>query len=42
VLLPLYPDSETRKKILADPQTAPIPELHKLMFRFAERFVRAS
>ena len=42
MLLPLYPDPETREKVLADPQTAPIPELHKQMFRFAERFVRAS
>jgi uncharacterized peroxidase-related enzyme len=42
VLLPLYPDPDTREKILADPQTAPIPELHKRMFGFAERFVRAS
>ncbi|MBW2282447.1 MAG: hypothetical protein JRG76_12170 [Deltaproteobacteria bacterium] len=42
MLLPLYPDAETRAKILADPQTAPIPDLHKEMFRFCERFVRAS
>ena len=42
MLLPLYPDPETREKVLADPQTAPIPEPHKEMFRFCERFVRGS
>ncbi len=42
MLLPLYPDPETREKVLEDPQTAPIPALHKEAFRFAERFVRAS
>jgi uncharacterized peroxidase-related enzyme len=38
----LYPDPETRRALLEDPQSAPIPELHKEMFRFAERFVRGS
>ncbi len=42
MLLPLYPDPETREKVLEDPQSAPIPTLHKEAFRFAERFVRAS
>jgi uncharacterized peroxidase-related enzyme len=42
-VLPLiYPDATTRDALLADPQTAPIPELHRELFRFAERFVRGS
>lgn len=42
MLLPLYPDAETREKVFADAQTAPISALHKEAFRFAERFVQAS
>jgi uncharacterized peroxidase-related enzyme len=42
VLLPLYPDPETRSRVIENPQTAPIPDVHKAMFRFTERFVRAS
>jgi uncharacterized peroxidase-related enzyme len=42
VLPLLYPDPETRDALLADPQTAPVPALHRELFRFAERFVRGS
>ncbi len=42
MLLPLYPDPKIREQILEDPQTAPIPDVQKEMFRFAERFVRGS
>lgn len=42
-MLPLlYPDPSTREAVLVDPQSAPIPELHRELFRFAERFVRGS
>ncbi|MBW2291828.1 MAG: hypothetical protein JRG89_05150 [Deltaproteobacteria bacterium] len=42
-MLPLlYPDSDTREALLADPSTAPIPQLHRELFRFAEKFVRGS
>ena len=42
-MLPLlYPDSDTREALLADPATAPIPALHRELFRFAEKFVRGS
>ena len=42
-MLPLlYPDASTREAVLVDPQSAPIPELHRELFRFAERFVRGS
>jgi uncharacterized peroxidase-related enzyme len=42
VLPLLYPDQETRQALLADAQTAPIPGLHRELFRFAEKFVRGS
>ena len=42
-MLPLlYPEAATREALLADPQTAPIPPVHRELFRFAEKFVRAS
>lgn len=42
-MLPLlYPDPDTRKALLADPSTAPIPVIHREMYRFAEKFVRSS
>jgi uncharacterized peroxidase-related enzyme len=42
VLPLLYPDAKTREALLADPQTAPIPALHRELFRFARKFVRGS
>jgi hypothetical protein len=42
VLPLLYPDEEARAKLLEDAQSAPVPELHRELFRFAERFVRRS
>ena len=42
MLLPLYPDPAVRQQILEDAQSAPIPDIQKEMFRFAERFVRNS
>jgi len=42
VLLLLYPDPAVRQQILDDPQAAPIPDVEKEMFRFAERFVTRS
>jgi uncharacterized peroxidase-related enzyme len=42
VLPLLYPDQATREALLADPSTAPIPPLHRELFRFAEKFVRGS
>ncbi len=42
MLLPLYPDASVRQQVLEDPQSAPIPALHKAAFRFAEQFVRSS
>ena len=42
-MLPLlYPDQATREALIADPATAPIPLLHRELFRFAEKFVRGS
>ena len=42
-MLPLlYPEAATREALLADPQSAPIPEQHRELFRFAEKFVRDS
>ncbi len=42
-MLPLlYPEPATREALLADPATAPIPPLHRELFRFAEKFVRSS
>jgi alkylhydroperoxidase family enzyme len=42
VLPLLYPDLETREALLSDPASAPIPQLHREAFGFAERFVCAS
>jgi alkylhydroperoxidase family enzyme len=42
VLLQLYTDEDVRNAVVADPQTAPIPDNHKAAFRFTKRFVRAS
>jgi uncharacterized peroxidase-related enzyme len=42
VLPLLYPDAATREALLTDPQTAPIPPVHRELFRFAEKFVRGS
>lgn len=42
MLLHLYPDADVRTALLEDPQTAPIPDLHKAAFRFAQRYVRHS
>jgi uncharacterized peroxidase-related enzyme len=42
VLPLLYPDPATREALLVDPQAAPIPPLHRELFRFAEKFVRGS
>jgi uncharacterized peroxidase-related enzyme len=42
VLPLLYPDPDTRDALLEDPSTAPIPPLHRELFRFAEKFVRGS
>ena len=42
-MLPLlYPDPKTRDALLDDPSTAPIPLLHRELFRFAEKFVHRS
>ena len=38
----LYPDPEVAKAVGEDPQSAPIPELHKAMFRWTELFVKHS
>ena len=38
----LYPDPAIRDALLADPATAPIPEIQRELFRFAEKFVRGS
>jgi len=38
----MYPDADVREALLADPATAPIPQLHRETFRFAENFVRSS
>ena len=42
MLLLLYPDPDTREQVVRDPQTAPIPDVHKEMFAFAKRFVQSS
>jgi uncharacterized peroxidase-related enzyme len=42
VLPYLYPDTQTREAVLRDPSSAPIPQLHREVFRFAEKFVRGS
>jgi uncharacterized peroxidase-related enzyme len=42
VLPLLYPDPQTRQALLVDAESAPLPELHREMFRFSERFVRRS
>ena len=42
-MLPLlYPNADVRDALLADPETAPIPQLQREAFRFAEKFVRGS
>lgn len=38
----IYPKADVARAVGEDPQTAPIPELHKAMFRFAELFVNRS
>ena len=38
----LYPEPGVPQQVAHDPQRAPIPELHKLMFRWTDRFVRES
>jgi alkylhydroperoxidase family enzyme len=38
----IYPDKDVARAVGEDPQTAPIPDLHKAMFRFAELFVKRS
>ena len=42
MLLQIYPEAATREAVLDDPATAPIPDVHKALFRFTERFVRGS
>lgn len=42
VLPIIYPDLETAKAVVEDPQTANIPELHKAVFRWLEIFVKHS
>ncbi len=42
VLPLLYPGDGVAQKVAEDAQSAPIPELHKAMFRWAERFTRRS
>jgi uncharacterized peroxidase-related enzyme len=42
VLPHLYTDQATPDALLAEPATAPIPTLHRELFRFAEKFVRGS
>ncbi len=42
-MLPLlYSEPGVPQKVADDPQSAPIPELHKLLFRWSERFVQSS
>ena len=42
-MLPMiYPDANVARAVGEDPQSAPIPELHKAMFRLAELFVKRS
>lgn len=38
----LYPSEEVASQIVSDFETAPIPELHKLLFRWVETFTRRS
>lgn len=38
----LYSSEEIASKIVSDYETAPIPELHKLLFRWVEKFTRRS
>jgi alkylhydroperoxidase family enzyme len=38
----IYPDADVARAVGEDPQSAPIPELHKAMFQFAELFVKRS
>lgn len=39
MLLRVYDDAETVRAIAEDPDTAPIPDTHKLAYRWAEKFV---
>lgn len=40
-MLPIiYADPDTARSVGEDPENAPIPELHKAMFRFTRRFVQ--
>ena len=42
-MLPLlYPGEGMAQKVVEDPQTAPIPDLHKAMFHWVEGFTRRS
>jgi hypothetical protein len=42
VLPLLYPVEGIAQKIIEDPEEAPIPEVHKAMFRWVEKFTRRS
>lgn len=42
MLLLVYPDASIAAQIVEDPQTAPIPELHRAMYAWVEKFVRNS
>ncbi len=38
----MYPDASIAAQIVEDPQTAPIPDLHKAMYAWVKKFVRNS
>ena len=38
----IYQDADVARAVAEDPQSAPIPDLHKAIFRFAELFVKRS
>jgi len=42
VLLLVYPDASIAKQIVDDAQAAPIPDLHKAVYAWVEKFVRGS
>jgi uncharacterized peroxidase-related enzyme len=42
VLLLVYPDASIANQIVDDAQSAPIPDLHKAMYAWVEKFVRGS
>ena len=42
MLLLVYPDASIAAQIVEDPQTAPIPDLHKAMYAWVKKFVRSS